>query len=143
MWIQRKDLRTLQKKKLENIIKILQAVDCTVHSSTQVKLAEIEKLHEAFSVHALCEALKVPRGTYYNHILRNKRSNKTQLKRRELLKPWINQIFEESNQIYGAKKIRVVLIDQGYQVSPELITELMLEMGLESVSKNAKREHLK
>lgn len=47
---------------------------------------------------------------------------------------WINQIFEESNQIYGAKKIRAVLIDQGYQVSPELITELMLEMFLESVN---------
>ncbi len=56
---------------------------------------------------------------------------------------WINQIFEVSNQIYGAKKIRAVLIDQGYQVSPELITELMIEMGLESISKNAKREHLK
>ena len=132
-----------QKKKLENIIKILQAVDCTVHSSTQVKLAEMEKLHEAFSVHALCEALKVPRGTYYNHILRNKKSNKSQLKRREMLKPLINQIFEESNQIYGAKKIRAVLIDQGHQVSPGLITELMIEMGLESISKNAKREHLK
>ena len=74
-----------QNKKLENIIKILQTVDCTVHSSTQVKLAEMEKLHDAFSVHALCEALKVPRGTYYNHILRNKRSNKSQLKRREVL----------------------------------------------------------
>jgi hypothetical protein len=42
--------------------KFLQVVDCTVHSSTQVKLAEMEKLHEAFSVHALCEALKVPRA---------------------------------------------------------------------------------
>ena len=43
---------------------ILQKVNCTVSASLQEKLQELAKLHGQYSVHALCEALCVSRGTF-------------------------------------------------------------------------------
>jgi hypothetical protein len=59
-------------QKLEKKIEILQKVNCTVSASLQEKLQELAKLHGQYSVHALCEALCVSRGTFYNHIFRRK-----------------------------------------------------------------------
>jgi len=36
------------------------------------KLMALEKLYGQFSVHALCEALDVSRGKFYNHIFRRR-----------------------------------------------------------------------
>ncbi len=64
-------------KRLEGIIEILKTVDCSPKDPLKVKLNALENLHEqhTYSVHMICEALEVPRGTFYNHILRNKREN--------------------------------------------------------------------
>ncbi len=62
-------------KRLEGIVEILQSVDCTANSPLSEKLAALEQLQGKYSVHMLCEALKVTRGTFYNFILRNKRNN--------------------------------------------------------------------
>ena len=64
----------------------------------------MEPLYGQFSVHTLCEALGVPRGTFYNHIFRNKRGNTLAAKRREELKVQIQKIYDNSEQIYGAGK---------------------------------------
>ena len=79
------DISSLERriKKFENIIQILKTVDCTVHAPLRDRLNEIEKLHGDYDVHTLCEALEVSRGTYYNHILRNKRDNVWYKKREE------------------------------------------------------------
>lgn len=37
------------------------------------KLQELAQLYGQYSVHVLCDALKVSRGTLYNHVLRNKK----------------------------------------------------------------------
>lgn len=65
-----KEYNILQRRvqKLENIIAILKTVDCTTHASLKEKLTELELLYGQYDVHTLCEALKVPRGTFYNHI---------------------------------------------------------------------------
>lgn len=75
-------------------------------------------------VHVLCEALEVPRGTFYNHLYRNKRGATAAAKRREELRVQIREIFDESRQIFGAGKIRAVLMDRGHQVSQKLVAEL-------------------
>lgn len=74
-------------QKLEKKIEILQKVNCTVSASLQEKLQELAKLHGQYSVHALCEALCVSRGTFYNHIFRRKEvtAYDTGLRRGELL----------------------------------------------------------
>lgn len=80
-------------KKLEDTVQVLKTVDCTVSSTLQEKLKAMEALHRQFSVHTLCEALDVPRGTFYNHIFRNKRDNTLAAKRREELKVQIQKIY--------------------------------------------------
>ena len=60
-------------QKLEQIIEVFKKVDCSFSSPLKQKLNELESLHGKYSVHVLCEALNVPRGTSYNHIFRNKK----------------------------------------------------------------------
>ena len=71
-----------QVKKLENIISVLKSAKCTVHAPLKEKLLELELLYDQYDVRTLCEALEVSRGTFYNHILRNKRGNTWFEKRR-------------------------------------------------------------
>lgn len=92
--------------KLEGIIEVLRAVDCTASAPLRHKLEALVPLYGQYSVHTLCEALDVPRGTFYNHILRNKRNEAWFVKRREDLKLLIQTIYDESNQIFGAGKVR-------------------------------------
>ena len=58
-------------EKLEAMVQVLKKVDCTVSPPLQEKLKAMEALYGQFSEHTLCEALDVPRGTFYNHIFRN------------------------------------------------------------------------
>ena len=71
------DYDVLKKRveKLEGIVQVLKAANCTVSAPLQDKLAALESLYGQFSVHTLCDALEVPRGTFYNHILRRKGTN--------------------------------------------------------------------
>lgn len=96
-------------RRLEGIIEILQSVNCTVNSPLDEKLDELERLYGKYSVHMLCEALKVPRGTFYNFILRNKRDNTWYSKRQKKLRIKIQEVYDESNQILEATKIAAVL----------------------------------
>jgi len=125
-------------KRLEGIIKILQSVNCTANSPLDIKLCEMENLYGQYSVHMLCDALNVARGTFYNHILRNKRENVWYMKRREVLRTQIQRIYNDSNQIFGAAKITAVLKSEGEKVSVKLIRKLMQDMGLFSIRQDAK-----
>ena len=132
--------------RLEGIIEILQRVNCTVSSPLEEKLPAMEELYSQYSVHMLCDALQVPRGTFYNYIFRNKRDNTWYAKRREELRIRIQEIYDESNQIFGAGKIAAVMKEEGWQVSQEMVRKLMREMGLLSIRQDAKKvyekEHL-
>ena len=69
-----KNFRLLEKrvKRLEGIIEILKTAGCSAADPLEVKLPVLEALHEQYNVHMICEALNVPRGTFYNYIFRNK-----------------------------------------------------------------------
>lgn len=128
-------------EKLEELVAVLQQVNCTPSAPLQEKLREMEKLHGQFSVHVLCEALDVPRGTFYNHLYRNKRGSTTYAIRREELRVQIREIFDESRQLFGAGKIRAVLMARGQKVSEKLVVELMREMGICSLRSSSKRDY--
>lgn len=125
--------------KLEQIIEVLQKVECTVSSPLQDKLHELSQLYGQYSVHTLCEALQVPRGTFYNHMPRNKKDNSTYQIRRAMLSEKIRDIFDAGNQIYGANKITAILQNEGEVTSVKMVSELMQEMGLGSVRQYSKR----
>ncbi len=129
-------------KKLEGIIEVLRAVDCTPSSPLRQKLKALEQLYGQYSVHTLCEALGISRASLYNHMLRNKRDDAWFVKRRENLKQLIQSIYDESNQIFGAGKIRAILVDRGYIVSEKLVSTLMREMGLYSICISSKKDNV-
>lgn len=131
-----------QVKKLENIISVLKSAKCTVHAPLKEKLLELELLYGQYDVRTLCEAMEVSRGTFYNHILRNKRGNTWFEKRREEYRVLIRDVFDEYRQVLGAEKIRTVLVQRGHQVSTEYVARLMKEMGLSSVRTTAKQDYL-
>nr|WP_326184209.1 IS3 family transposase [uncultured Oscillibacter sp.] len=129
-------------EKLENVVTILKTVNCTIHAPLKEKLSELELLYGQYDVHTLCEALEVPRGTFYNHILRNKRGNAWFEKRREVYRILIREVFDEYRQVLGAEKIRMILMQRGHQVSTKFVAGLMREMGLSSVRSTAKQDYL-
>lgn len=130
-------------EKLENIISILKTVNCTIHAPLKEKLPELELLYGQYDVHTLCEALEVSRGTFYNHILRNKRGDAWFEKRREEYRVLIRDVFNEYRQVLGAEKIRTILTQRGHKVSMRFVADVMREMGLACVQSTAKQEYLK
>ena len=96
-------------------------------------------LPSSFNVHVICDAFDIPRGTFYNHVLRNKKDNTWYAKRREELRLRIQEIYDESNQIFGAAKIAAVMKSEGFKVSNEMVRTLMRDMGLVSIRQSAKK----
>lgn len=93
-------------KRLERIVEILQIVNCTANSPLSEKLAALEQLQGKYSVHMLCEALKVPRGTFYNFILRNKRNNTWYSKRQEELRIKIQEFMTKANRFSALPRLQ-------------------------------------
>lgn len=94
--ISARNFKALEKKitRLEGIIEILQNINCTAISPLNIKLNTLEELYGQYSVHMICDALKVSRGTFYNHIFRNKRDNTWYAKRREEFRIRIQEIYD-------------------------------------------------
>lgn len=120
-------------ERLNRIITILQTADCTATSPLQDRLHEIEKLSSEYNVNTLCEALKVAKGTYYNHIFRNKRDKSQFNLKCEELKPIIQEIYDSSHQIFGVTKITSILNERNYHVCENTVSKLMRDMGLYSI----------
>ena len=125
-------------KRLEGIIEIIKKANVLPNAPLQQKLYVAEKLSGEYSVHMICDALDIPRGTYYNHVLRNKRDNTWYAKRREELRIQIQEVFDENHQIFGAEKITAVLKRKGIKTSTKMVRELMRDMGLVSIRQVSK-----
>ena len=142
--ISRKAYNQLQKHahRLAEMLSILKTCSCAPYDPLPEKLKTLERLYETggHSVRVICEALDVPRGTFYNHIFRNKREESSYEKRREELRGHIQKVFDDSNQIFGAAKIVAVLREQGVNTTIETVRKLMREMGLASVRNGAKKQ---
>lgn len=135
-----KEIKRLTRRiaRLEEIIQIIDEADCLPSAPLQERLYALEKIYGSHNVHILCEALKVDRGTFYNHILRNKKSNTWYAKQREILRSAIQKVYDESRQTFGAGKITAILREQGYKAGEETVRRLMIDMGLMSVRQRAK-----
>ena len=135
-----KNFRLLEHKvkRLKNTIEIMNKFHCFATDPLEIKLEALEKLYGQYSVHMLCDALNVSRGTFYNHILRNKRDNAWYAKRREELRVKIQQIYDDNHQIYGANKICAVMKREGYRISEKMVRQIMRDLGLLSIREDAK-----
>lgn len=126
---------------MKNIPSLQKNARCSCAGSQNLKT--LETLYGQYDVHTLCKALEVSHGTFYNHILRNKRGNAWFEKRREEYCGLIQEVFDEYRQVLGAEKIRTILVQRGRQVSTEYVARLMKEMGLSSIRSTAKRDYKK
>lgn len=136
------DSITRRLQKAEHKLEIIQLSGYLSKIPLQDRLATLEHLHnefsEIYSVHELCEALDVARGTFYNHLFR--RADRTQYENEQAqLALRVKQIFDDSEQRYGAEKIRVILAESGLRVSAKRISATMRELGLYSIRTDAKK----
>ena len=138
--VNKKTVNDLERKiiRLSTIIEIMQKVFDVENIPTQIRLEELERLYGDYNVHNLCDALMVPRGTFYNHIKRNKRDNAWYAKRRESLREEIQKIYYDKHQIYGSPKIAATLRSRGIKVTEGMVRQLMQDMGLISIREGAK-----
>lgn len=125
--------------RLENMVDILKSVGGIEDIPLRKKLYLAERFYNEYSVHLICETLDIPRGTFYNHILRNKKDNTWYAKRKEELRIRIQETYYENRQIFGADKIAAIMKNEGIVVSTEMVRKLMREMGIGSVRQSAKK----
>ena len=122
------------------IIRLSNIIDDVPRRKRLEILARLHKQFEQYSVHELCEALNISRGTFYNHIFR--RADRTEyLQKQQELMIQVQQIFDDSQQRFGAEKIRVVLAENGICVGKKRIRQIMQELGLTSIRENAKSNY--
>jgi hypothetical protein len=126
-------------ERLENMVDILKIVGGIEDIPLRKKLYLAERFYNEHSVHLICETLDIPRGTFYNHLLRNKKDNAWYAKRKEELRLRIQEIYDENRQIFGADKIATIMKNEGIAVSKEMVRKLMREMGIGSVRQSAKK----
>lgn len=137
---------SLQVQKLEHEMEIIRLSGCLEAVPLRKRLETLEEIYRkeemSYSVHELCEALGVARGTFYNHIFRRvDRSNREKENEELMLK--VRQIFDDSQQRYGADKIKAVLGQSGIQVSVKRVSAIMRELDLRSIRTDAKKQYKK
>lgn len=102
-------------KKVEHEMEIIRLTHYFERIPLQEKLETLAWLHsqfEEYSVHELCEALDVSRGTFYNHIFRRADRSKYEDEQAQLMK-LVQQVFDDSGLRYGAEKVWAVLAENG------------------------------
>jgi transposase InsO family protein len=133
-------------QKLEHQMGIIHQSGYLSSVPLQKKLATLEELYNQpgnpYSVHDLCEALGVARGTFYNHIFRRADRSKYEEEQAQLMLK-VKQVFDDSEQRFGAEKIRVVLSNSGIHTSRKRIAAIMQELGLYSIRVDAKKQFKK
>ena len=126
----------------EMMIEILKNAPCTVSSPLQERYAYIQSIADKYSINLLCKAMNVAKGSYYNHVLRNKNEDTLFAQKKAELTPIIEKIFHDNNQIFGAGKIHAILKDRGYKVATKTVADIMHENGWVAVGTSAKKLYL-
>ena len=60
---------------LEDLLAVLKDSYCSPNAPLRERLDEAERLYKNYNIHLVCEALNISRGSFYNHIKRNKRKS--------------------------------------------------------------------
>ena len=116
--------------------------ECSVGSPLNEKLEAVARLKDKFNIRVLCDTLQVKRSTAYHYIY-HKPTETQNMQQDEILKSAIREIFEQSKQRFGAKKIRVKLVQRHISTSTRRISRLMKEMGLVCAAPITKRSYPK
>ncbi len=121
-----------ENRKLREENEILKKASCGYSASSEEKIQTVKELYGQYSLRALCDALGLARGTFYNHI-KSQKIQKLVDKQNEEFRPIIRKIFEDSKGRLGARPIRAKMHEMGYEISVRRINYLMKEMNLSAV----------
>ena len=140
------DVLSRRLEKLEHEMEIIKRSGYIADVPLQKKLSVLENIYRqadnTYSVHELCEALDVARGTFYNYIFRRADHSKREEAQIELMR-LVQQVFDDNSQRFGAEKIRVTLAASGVRVGTKRIAAIMQELGLQSIRSDAKKQYKK
>lgn len=129
-------------KHQKTINKILSLAPCSAQAPLSERLAIIDALHDTrnFSVHALCDALDVKRGTYYNYAKRGKvRTGEIwYMQRKGELEKAVERVFTESKQRFGVQKIVDALKAEDIATTRKYVLRIMRDLGLHCIRQSAK-----
>ncbi len=133
-------------QKLEHEMDVIRKSGYLSNIPLQDRLATLESIYNQpdnpYSVYELCDALEVARGTFYNHIFRRADRTKYQDEQTQLMLK-VQQVFDDSQQRYGAEKIRVILAENGTHISTKRIAAIMQELKFKSIRTDAKKQYKK
>ena len=124
------------------MLQILKTCGCSVDAPLSQKYEVIKELSSTYSVTTLCDALNVAKGSYYNHILRNKNEDTLAARRIKELTPIVEEIYTDSRQTFGSAKITAIMNDRGYGTSKKTVAKIMRENGWFSIRSSAKTIYL-
>ena len=138
------DIHRLRQKcdRQEKMLDIIRISSCSPNSTQTEKYEAITALSDRYNVNTLCKALGMAKGSYYNHILRNKNGNTLAAQRNAELKDAIEKIYNDSHQIFGVGKIVALLRTQGYNTSKTTVGKIMHKNGWFSIRRSAKTLYL-
>ena len=126
--------------KQDKILEVIRISGCSPSAPLEEKLVAFRNLQDQYSARVLCDALNISRGTYHNRII-NQENTTTYERCRKEISVQVLEIFEESEQRYGANKIVEVLATRGVRTSKKYVLRLLREMGLRSISTHSKKDH--
>ena len=139
------DYNKLQKhsKKADHVLEIIRLSGFISVLPLKKRLATAETIyrgHSEYSVHEICEALDIDRGTFYNHIFRRRDTSWRDEKEHRLMLT-VQQVFDESGQRYGADRITKTMNAQGISINKQHVLSIMHELGLEAMSEGSKKTY--
>ncbi|WP_085962551.1 IS3 family transposase [Bacillus cereus] len=94
-------------------------------ADTRTKVKVVKNNLHKYAISAMCDVLQLSRATYYYEA---KQAQDTG----DELPPLVKEIFRESRQNYGTRKIKVELKKLGYVISRRRIGRIMQNQGLVS-----------
>ncbi|HHX7185809.1 IS3 family transposase [Bacillus cereus group sp. BY128LC] len=126
-----KDNKTAEQRELEALRKqnkqLLMENDIFKASGadTRTKVKVVKNNLHKYSISAMCNVLQLSRATYYYEAKQAQHTG-------DELSPLVKEIFRESRQNYGTRKIKVELKKLGYVISRRRIGRIMQNQGLVS-----------
>lgn len=114
---------------------------CDLHAKITIEtgLYATEQLYNKFNAHLISKAFGIPQGTFSNHVLRNKKDNMRYAKHHEELRLRIQETYDESNQIFGATKLRLIWKAKNSKSAMKWCACLCMDMGLVSIRQSARK----
>ena len=137
-----KEYNTLKRKyeRQQQVLKAIADSGCITMIPLEERIVIFDQLSERYGANILLDALSISKGSYYNLIKKNRVSTYYK-SRHDELSDMVRRVFDESDQCYGSDKILAVLQAQGVRTSKKYILRLMHEMGLVSVTQDAKKNY--